>query len=69
VALVSATGSTRMGAQVGPVVAARFGRTLLELGGNNAAVVAPPPTSTWRCAASCSPPSARPASAAPRCAG
>lgn len=41
VALVSATGSTRMGAQVGPVVAARFGRTLLELGGNNAAVVAP----------------------------
>jgi len=41
VALVSATGSTRMGAQVGPVVAARFGRSLLELGGNNAAVVAP----------------------------
>jgi aldehyde dehydrogenase (NAD+) len=41
VALLSATGSERMGAQVGPVVAARFGRTLLELGGNNAAVVAP----------------------------
>ncbi len=41
VALVSATGSTRMGAQVGPAVAARFGRSLLELGGNNAAVVAP----------------------------
>jgi len=39
VALVSATGSTRMGAVVGPRVAARFGRTLLELGGNNAAVV------------------------------
>ncbi|WP_380166806.1 aldehyde dehydrogenase family protein [Jannaschia sp. R86511] len=41
VALLSATGSERMGAQVAPVVAARFGRTLLELGGNNAAVVAP----------------------------
>jgi aldehyde dehydrogenase (NAD+) len=40
VALVSATGSERMGAQVGPRVAARFGRCLLELGGNNAAVVA-----------------------------
>ncbi|HNA97921.1 MAG TPA: aldehyde dehydrogenase family protein [Marmoricola sp.] len=41
VALVSATGSTRMGAAVGPAVAARFGRCLLELGGNNAAIVAP----------------------------
>src|SRR5690606_12842415 len=41
VALLSATGSTRMGRQVGPVVAERFGRSLLELGGNNAAVVAP----------------------------
>jgi aldehyde dehydrogenase (NAD+) len=41
VALVSATGSTRMGREVGPRVAARFGRTLLELGGNNAMVVAP----------------------------
>jgi aldehyde dehydrogenase (NAD+) len=41
VALVSATGSTRMGAAVGPVVAARFGRCLLELGGNNAAIVTP----------------------------
>ena len=41
VALVSATGSERMGAQVGPRVAARLGRYLLELGGNNAAVVAP----------------------------
>lgn len=39
VALLSATGSERMGAQVGPRVAARFGRALLELGGNNAAVV------------------------------
>jgi aldehyde dehydrogenase (NAD+) len=41
VALVSATGSERMGREIGPRVAARFGRTLLELGGNNAAVVAP----------------------------
>ncbi len=41
VALVSATGSTRMGQAVGPRVAARFGRSLLELGGNNAIVVAP----------------------------
>ncbi len=41
VALVSATGSTRMGRVVGPRVAARFGRSLLELGGNNAAIVAP----------------------------
>lgn len=41
VALVSATGSERMGAIVGPRVAARFGATLLELGGNNAAIVAP----------------------------
>ena len=41
VALVSATGSERMGAIVGPRVAARFGASLLELGGNNAAIVAP----------------------------
>ena len=41
VAVVSATGSERMGAELGPRVAARFGRTILELGGNNAAVVAP----------------------------
>ncbi|MBL4927099.1 aldehyde dehydrogenase family protein [Tabrizicola sp. KVB23] len=41
VALVSATGSTRMGREVGPKVAARFGRCLLELGGNNAAIVGP----------------------------
>jgi aldehyde dehydrogenase (NAD+) len=41
VALVSATGSTRMGRAVAPVVAARFGRLLLELGGNNAVIVAP----------------------------
>ncbi|MCW2831881.1 MAG: aldehyde dehydrogenase family protein [Aeromicrobium sp.] len=41
VPLVSATGSPRMGRRVAPRVAARLGRTLLELGGNNAAIVAP----------------------------
>jgi aldehyde dehydrogenase (NAD+) len=41
VALLSATGSTRMGRVVGPRVADRFGRSLLELGGNNAAIVSP----------------------------
>jgi aldehyde dehydrogenase (NAD+) len=41
VPLVSATGSTRMGQQVAGVVASRFGRSILELGGNNAAIVAP----------------------------
>ncbi|MCV2356448.1 aldehyde dehydrogenase family protein [Paucibacter sp. B2R-40] len=41
VALVSATGSTRMGRAVAPRVAARFGRCLLELGGNNAIIVSP----------------------------
>lgn len=41
VALVSATGSTRMGRAVAPRVAARFGRSLLELGGNNAMIVTP----------------------------
>ena len=39
VPLISATGSTRMGRIVGPKVAARFGRCLLELGGNNALIV------------------------------
>jgi aldehyde dehydrogenase (NAD+) len=37
--LVSATGSCRMGKIVGPRVARRLGRTLLELGGNNAIIV------------------------------
>lgn len=41
VPLVSATGSTVMGRAVGPRVAQRFGRSILELGGNNAAIVAP----------------------------
>ncbi|MCW8916262.1 MAG: aldehyde dehydrogenase family protein [Magnetovibrio sp.] len=39
--LISATGSTAMGRQVGPKVAERFGRTILELGGNNAMIVTP----------------------------
>jgi len=39
--LVSATGSVRMGRRVGQVVAARLGRSLLELGGNNAVIVTP----------------------------
>lgn len=41
VALVSATGSTRMGRSVAPRLAARFARAILELGGNNGAIVAP----------------------------
>src|SRR5262249_9619196 len=41
IALISATGSTRMGRHVGEVVTRRLGRTLLELGGNNAIIVAP----------------------------
>ncbi|MBB97246.1 MAG: aldehyde dehydrogenase family protein [Rhodobacteraceae bacterium] len=40
-ALISATGSTAMGRIVGPRVAARFGRSILELGGNNAGIVCP----------------------------
>ena len=41
VPVVSATGSTRMGRTVGQLVAGRFGRAILELGGNNAMIVAP----------------------------
>ncbi len=41
VPLVSATGSTAMGRAVAPKVAARFGRSLLELGGNNAMILTP----------------------------
>jgi aldehyde dehydrogenase (NAD+) len=41
VPLVSATGSTAMGRTVAPRLAARFARALLELGGNNAAIIAP----------------------------
>jgi aldehyde dehydrogenase (NAD+) len=41
IAIVSATGSTRMGRAVGPIVAARFGKCILELGGNNAMIVTP----------------------------
>lgn len=39
--LVSATGSTKMGRELGQKVAARFGKSLLELGGNNAIIVTP----------------------------
>jgi aldehyde dehydrogenase (NAD+) len=41
VPLVSATGSTAMGRAVAPRLASRFARAILELGGNNAAIVAP----------------------------
>jgi len=41
IAIVSATGSTVMGRAVGPRLAARFARAILELGGNNGAIVAP----------------------------
>ena len=41
VAIISATGSTRMGRAVGQQVASRFGRSILELGGNNAMIVTP----------------------------
>lgn len=41
IALISATGSTRMGKEVAVTVAQRLGRTLLELGGNNAIIVTP----------------------------
>ena len=39
--LISATGSTNMGRTVGPRVAKRFGKSILELGGNNAMIIAP----------------------------
>jgi len=41
VPVISATGSTAMGRRVAPVVAERFGRSILELGGNNAMIVTP----------------------------
>jgi len=41
VPLVSATGSTEMGKALAPRIASRLGRSLLELGGNNAAIIAP----------------------------
>ena len=41
IALVSATGSTRMGKDVGQRVASRLGKSLLELGGNNAIIISP----------------------------
>ena len=41
IALISATGSTKMGRAVGVAVASRFGKSLLELGGNNAIIITP----------------------------
>ncbi|WP_420585434.1 aldehyde dehydrogenase family protein [Ruegeria sp.] len=41
VPVISATGSTRMGRAVAPIVASRFGKCILELGGNNAMIVGP----------------------------
>lgn len=41
VALISATGSTKMGRAVGQTLASRFGKCLLELGGNNAIIISP----------------------------
>ena len=41
ISLISATGSTQMGKELAPLVSARLGRTLLELGGNNAAIICP----------------------------
>ena len=41
VALVSATGSTKMGRAVAPMLAGRFAKSILELGGNNAAIICP----------------------------
>jgi aldehyde dehydrogenase (NAD+) len=41
VPLISATGSTAMGRAVGPRLSARFARSILELGGNNAAIICP----------------------------
>jgi aldehyde dehydrogenase (NAD+) len=70
VPILSATGSTRMGSIVGPKVAARWGRPILELGGNNAMIVAPSADLDMAVRAiAFSARSARRASAAPRCAG
>ena len=66
VALISFTGSTKVGRNVGERVAARMGRSLLELGGNNAIILDALPTWGWRSRPSCSARSAPPASAAPR---
>jgi aldehyde dehydrogenase (NAD+) len=41
IALISATGSTQMGKELAPIISKRLGKTLLELGGNNAAIVCP----------------------------
>ncbi len=68
VPLVSATGSTRMGREVGPRLAKRFARSILNWAATMPVSSARPPISTWRCAPSHSAPWARLASAAPHCA-
>ncbi len=70
VPVISATGSTRMGRAVAPPIVAggRFGKCILELGGNNAMIVGPPrPIWKWPCAPSSFPPSAPLGNAAPPC--
>ena len=69
VPLISATGSCAMGRIVGPRVAQRFGRTILELGGNNAIIVAPSADLDLALRAIVFGAWARPASAAPAPAG
>ena len=69
VAQLSATGSERMGTEIAPRVAARMGRALLELGGNNAAVVAPSADLELAHGESSSPPREPPVSAARPCVG
>ena len=68
VPVVSATGSTRMGKEVGQKLAARFARAILELGGNNAAIVAPSADLDIALRGIAFAAMAPPASAAPRCA-
>ena len=68
IALVSATGSTAMGREVGPRVAQRFGRACSSSAATMRRSSARARTSSWRRARSCSPPSAPRGSAAPRCA-
>ena len=66
VALISATGSTRMGRAVGARAAQRFAKTILELGGNNAMIVAPSADVKMALPAILFPPSAPQDSDAPR---
>ena len=69
VPLVSATGSHRDGPALATSIAARLGRSILELGGNNAVIVAPSADLDLAVRRFSSAPSAPPASAARRCGG